>query len=472
MADKLLFRFTRRSFLAALGATVPMQIAAACAPTPPPAPTPAPSKSAEKPAAAVPVATKKKLVVWGLQYDPHIDRYNALKAAFEQKSGAEIEVQAQPWPLETKVIAATASGTQPAIGSIMGVRLLPMYLKKMLFNVSDLFKTWGINPKQTFVGDSIEAYTYGDQIWGVPVEVNLHGTVGVPVVDVEKAGLKDKVPPTNGKDFFDSYEHLWETARALQVKEADGTVKRWGLSSKGWEPHQLFGIMRSMGVQWWDREARKFNVKTEAGIAAFKLLIETPVKMGIETEFDQNHMDAALAGKVALARPNATIAGEAKKVGIHYELTMVPPVKSPVRESDPLLVGEGGWGFVGVKPATNEDLVVEWLHFIATEEAQEIYSHIYGGIPSAWRALNNPDHKRWGDKQDWVVQSWIRFAKYLDRVTFFGQDLGYLSDVYKHVGAVSSDLRQSKINSEQAAANLQDLLEQQYKQYLDDLKKQ
>jgi hypothetical protein len=57
-------------------------------------------------------------------------------------------------------------------------------------------------------------------------------------------------------------------------------------------------------------------------------------------------------------------------------------------------------------------------------------------------------------------------------VTFFGQDLGYLSDVYKHVGAVSSDLRQSKINSEQAAANLQDLLEQQYKQYLDDLKKQ
>ncbi len=61
-------------------------------------------------------------------------------------------------------------------------------------------------------------------------------------------------------------------------------------------------LLAPEGTDWWDAAAQKFNINNEAGVKAMQLFAETPVQMGIETELDQNHADAAMAGKVALAR--------------------------------------------------------------------------------------------------------------------------------------------------------------------------
>ena len=129
--------------------------------------------------------------------------------------------------------------------------------------------------------------------------------VNVPSEDVIALGLEDQYPPLNGDVYFESYESMWELGKALQVEE-DGKVTKWGLSSQGWDDMSYLGILRTLldpkGEDWWDLENKQFNINTEEGMEAMRLFVEGPVQMGIEKQLDQNHVDAALAGKVALAR--------------------------------------------------------------------------------------------------------------------------------------------------------------------------
>ena len=181
-------------------------------------------------------------------------------------------------------------------------------------------------------------------------------------------------PPTNGEPYFDSYTSMWELAQSLQTEE-DGTVVRWGLSSKGWDAQSFLGIARSLlaaeGTDWWDNDNKNFNIDTDAGVQAMELFVATPVAMGIETELDQNHVDAALAGKVALARGNGTPMIEGHKHGYSYELTGAPRVTPP---DAPLFVGEGGWGFVAPRQSKQPDVSIAFLRMVGTLEGQTEYA--------------------------------------------------------------------------------------------------
>jgi len=327
-----------------------------------------------------------------------------------------------------------------------------------------------------FFPDGIQAYTYQGKLWGVPVEVGL-GVGAIVMVDiaaVEKAGLGAKTPPDNSQDFFESYDHLWQTAQALEVK-AGTTVKRWGLSSKGWEPQSYLGIIRSQGVQWWDNDQKKFNINSPAGINAFKLLAETPVKMGIETEGNQTQVDAMMAGKVALARGNGVDRKEAEKQGYWFDVAIAPPVMGKVSDTDPLFVGEAGWGFVGLAQSKKQDLVAAFLSMMVSDAGQLSYSEIYGGIDTAKKKLNTLDrakalywHSKFRDIRPVEKFDWLE--KQSGRFQYYGEGFGYLSDVEKYIVAAVSEVRQGKSTSEQAAASAQANLEKAYQQYLQDLK--
>lgn len=502
-------RITRRFFLLGIATTTTL-LSAACgsgtSPTPSPTPVgpaspsqpsptlapgssstatataPSASNTAVQPSPVHPSATAvatagsirgQQAVLWGIQYEPHVERYHMLADAFTKRTGATLQVEPQAGDLGKKLIAAVAAKTAPDASVMHGAGLLPLYFRQVMVDVSQLFRDWGIDPKAKFAGDSIDEWTYGHKIWGVPVEVNLDGnTIGVPTDEVDKVGLSSSTPPFNGRDFFDSFDHLWQTAKTLQEKlgTTGGRVSRWGLYTSGWEAHSLFGIIRSQGVSWWDEDAKKFNINSDAGITAFKLLLEKPVSLGIEAELSDTDINAAVAGKVFLTYGNDTVAGEAAKIGRRYVLAMAPPVKGSVTDNDPLFIGEGGWGFIAFSAAKNRDVAIEFLHFMASTEAQTIYAGIYGGIPSAWREINGPDNPRWGKKDDPVIQSWIRYAKYLDRTIFFGHGFGYFSDVTTYAHQVSSDVRQKKKTAEQAAQQLQQLCEKQYQRYLEEVK--
>lgn len=425
--------------------------------------------ASDAPAAAAPEGgVAAEGVLWGLKYDPHVAAYGRLAELFKKQTGSTLRVEPQDWPLETKMIAALAAGTQPDVACIMGKVLLPLYLQKALMPLSDVvYKENGVDPKSAFTGDAIGAYTYNNDIWGVPVEVNGVGqVVNVPVEDVKALGLADRFAPTNGKVFFESYDEMFELAKALQTEE-NGTVTRWGLSSKGWDTQSLLGIIRSQGVKWWDNDAKKFNIDSEAGVEAMRLLVEEPVKRGIETELDQSQVDAALAGKVAIARGNGTPAVQGGPLGFVFEIAGAPRVKPG---EDPLFVGEGGWGFAAPAKAKNQDLAVQFLRMMATEEGQLEYAKIYDGLGStAWTSLAD-DTSRFSDPSpdNPIVKASKLLPIFTELTEYYGEGFGYVSEIETAGGEICSEVRQGNLSAADGAKQLQERCEAQYQQYLKD----
>jgi len=411
----------------------------------------------------------KSAVMWGLKYDPHAETYERLAKDFNEITGANITVSPQPWPIETKVIAAMAAGTAPDTGCIMGKVLLPLVMRNAVLDLGPYYKDMGVStlPNKDFYQDSIQCYTYSGKIYGVPTETGTVGwVVNVPVDQVEKVGLKDTYPPTSGKLGFDSYEQMWELAKALQVEEA-GKVKKWGLSSKGWDVCTITGLMHDQGVNFWDNENKKFQFSTDAGIKAFQLHAETPVKMGIETELDQNHVDAALAGKVALAKGNGTPWVEGNKLGYKYELAVSPPSAAG---KFPKYGGEGGWGFVGLSQGKNRDVTAEFLKYMLTKRGQHVWAQIYGGKQIAFIPLKD-DYSYYVNPDNAIVAKKFKDLPVLENTIYYGEGFGYISELEKHVNTTSSDIRSKKLNSEQAAKQVQERMEASYKQFQADVEK-
>lgn len=464
---------TRRRFLQATGFGAAGAALAACTPgaSGPSASEVGPSSPAAS-GPALPDLSGQEGVLWGLKYDPHVAAYQRLADAFNAKTGAILRVEPQGTAsadLIPNMIAAIAAGTQPDVYSLLGKTMVPLFLQEALMPLSGpVFKTLGVDPAQAFIGDAVGPFTWRDEIYGVPVETNGVGhIVNVPVDDIEAAGLVDEFPPTNGEIYFESYDQLWDLAGRLQKKSGD-QVTRWGISSKGWELESLLGIIRSQGVKWWDAATKTFNIDTDAGVKALQLLVETPVKMGLETELDQNQVDAALAGKVALARGNGAPTVTGDPLGYNFELSGAPRVSAG---ADPLFVGGGGWGFTAPRNAKNPELSVAFLQFVATEEGQLEYAKIYDGVLNyAWRDFAD-DTRRFADPSPTskLVRASSWFTTLLPQTEFLGYEYGYFNECKAAAESVCSELRQGKFTAGTAAKELQSRFVAQYQQYLTDL---
>ncbi|MCL6429281.1 MAG: extracellular solute-binding protein [Anaerolineae bacterium] len=478
---------SRRRFLELTVSALGAGLLASCAPGAQPTQAPstqAPSQATQAPAeptkAPAPVTTGQGLegktgVLWGLQYDPHVATYVRLATMFKQKTGAILAVEPQDWPIEAKLIAALAAGTQPDVVCIMGMSCMPLYIQDVLLPLSDVvYNANGIRPEDVLFDDARQAYTWKGEIYGVPTEGGgLGNVVNVPVEDVESLGLAGKYPPTDGTIWWDSHDEMFELARALQIEEG-GKVVRWGLSSKGWDGPTYLGIVRSLldarGTDWWDLTNEKFNIDTEEGVVAMQYFAETPVKLGIETELDQSHVDAALAGKVALARGNAAVSTQAGALGYHFEIAGVPKV---VGDKPPLSVSEAGWGFVAPKAAKNPDIAVAFLRFMATEEGQKGYCTIYDGQPCiAWKSLiGKYDH--WPNQDpNWPQRKFgeILQKHLLPLARYYGEAAGYMGEVADIVGEFASKVRMKEMTSAEACKGIQERCEAQRKQWLEDMK--
>ena len=452
--------------LAACGAPA----APATAPTAQPQATTAQAQPTSAPASNA--LSGKKGVMWGLKYDPHVEAYKRLATLFNKTSGVTLEVAPQDWPIEQKLIPALAAGTVPDVVCIMGKQLLPLHLQKALMPLRDtVYASAGVDPVKDFIGDGVGAYTWKNEIWGVPVEANQVGSmVNIPVEDAKAASVWDKYPPGNGQTFFDSYDSMWAMAKALQKTE-NGKVTKWGLTSQGWEHGSILSAIRTQGVKWWDNDAKKFNVDSEAGVQALKLIIEQPVKLGIETQMDQGSVDTALAGKVAISRGNPAPSLQAKSLGFTYELAAAPRMKPG---EDPLFSGEGGWGFVAPKATKNPDVSIAFLKMLCTKDGQMEYAKIYDGLfATSFKALvGNYDINKFPGPDSANAKAQKLCQVLLPLTAFYGgvEGFGYVAEVDGALAQVGAEVRQGKLTAAEGATKIQGRLEAQYKQYLDDAK--
>ncbi|MCY4410020.1 MAG: extracellular solute-binding protein [Caldilineaceae bacterium] len=458
-------QYSRRDVLRTTAGVMGVGLLAACA-----APVAPGSEGA-----AIP-SEQRQGVLWGLQYDPHVAAYQRLADLFESQGGGTYEVQPQAWPIPPKVIAALAAGTQPDVACIMGEQLTSLHLHQALVPCTEqVYNHMGVDPEESFVGDAIGAYTWQGEIWGVPTEANGVGNmVNVPSEDVIALGLEDQYPPLNGEVFFESYASMWELAQALQIEE-DGKVTRWGLSSQGWDDMSYLGILRTLldkkGQDWWDLENKQFHINTEEGMEAMRLYVETPVEMGIETQLDQSHVDAALAGKVALARGNGTPSLPMSwELGYTYLMCGAPMV---FEGELPIFAGEGGWGFISLKQAKNPDMAVEFLRMLVTHEGQVEYAKIYGGAPhTSWKDLVGVyDHFSEPDPDGPAVGMARVLQEHLQPLTRFeGVGFGSIAEIGSAITEGASEVRQGNIGSEEAVELIQSRCEAQYEEWVSDVR--
>ena len=457
--------YSRRDVLRTTAGAMGVGLLAACA-----APT-APAGGS----AAIP-SEQRQGVLWGLQYDPHVEAYQRLADLFAEQGGGTFEVQPQAWPIPPKVIAALAAGTQPDVACIMGEQLTSLHLHQALVPCTEqVYNQMNVDPEEDFVGDAIGAYTWQGEIWGVPTEANGVGNmVNVPSEDVIALGLEDQYPPLNGEIFFESYPSMWALAQALQEEE-DGKVTKWGLSSQGWDDMSYLGILRTLldskGEDWWDLENKQFNINTEEGMEAMRLFVETPVEMGIETQLDQNHVDAALAGKVAIARGNGTPSLPMSwELGYTYLMCGAPMV---IEGELPIFAGEGGWGFISLKQAKNPDMAIEFLRMLVTHEGQLEYAKIYGGAAhTCWKDLVGVyDHFTSPDPDGPQVGMAKILQEHLQPLTRFeGVGFGSIAEIGSAITDACSEVRQGNIGSEEAVEMIQSRCEAQYQEWVSDVR--
>lgn len=478
---------TRRQFVVGAGLAAVGTAIAACAPaasTPAsvaPAATPAASTGPIASAAASTAASAaadlsgQEGVLWGLKYDPHVAAYQRMVDAFNAKTGAKLTVQpidpgaaGPPGTLAQQFLAAVAAGNQPDVMCIYGAAAVPLYVQKALMPLKQSVYAANGVADSAFVGDSLPPWIWQGEYYGVPVECNGVGSmVNVPVDDVKNLGLSAQYPPSNGKTFFDSYDALYELAGKLQKKNGS-TVTRWGLSSKAFELESLAGIMASLGTKWWDGDNKVFNFDSPDGVTAFELLVEKPVKLGIETELDQSATQAALAGKVALSRGDGGPSVVGAAAGFNFELAGAPRVKPG---EDPVLIGGGGWGFMAPRNAKNPALSIAFLQFVASDEGQMAYAKIYDGLLNfAWAKLAD-DKTRFKDATaaNAIFRAAPAFTAMALRTKFFGEGYGYYAEAEKAAGAVCSEVRQGNLTAATGAPELQKRLEAQYAQFVKDV---
>jgi ABC-type glycerol-3-phosphate transport system substrate-binding protein len=453
-------RMSRRSFLAATGITLASGLLAACAA---PGPGQAPSTGES---GAAPVQESTSFTLWGLQYDPHVERYNMLADAFFEKNEVRPTIEPQAWPIEVKVIAAMAADITPDVTCIMGKQLVPLLQQKAIVPMEEqIFEPLGIDVSTYFNPGAIGAYLYDGRYWGVPVEDNNVGmTMAVRTDWVDEAGADAQALLPSAQDadaiWFDSFESVWNLAEMLQKSDSAGAVSVWGMSSQGWDNRTLFGIMRELGQMWWDEENEQFFLNSDQAIEALRIQVQVPVfDRKIETALDTSHIDAILAGKIAIGFGNHAMSGEAAKLDIPVESWVRPPLTPG---GTPQFVGEGGWGFEIPVQAKNLDIATEFVRFVASEEGQYIWAGIYGGVMPATPKVMTTDIYE-GD--DAVKRSARRDLTALANTVYYGSGFGIPSEMENITSTAIQQARTGELTIQEAAEQMQSEMEAHLEQW-------
>jgi ABC-type glycerol-3-phosphate transport system substrate-binding protein len=393
----------------------------------------------------------REYVIWGLEYDPHIDAYRRLAERFKEFTGAEYTIEPQGWPIEDKIITGMAAGIVPDVVCIMGRQIAGLVYEDALVDLTD--EVYGSVPDDWFSPVSRGAYSFDGKVYGIPTEGNcVSGVTNIRLDLLREAGLEHLWPPNQGKLGFDSFDDMYELAEGLQ----DAGVAEWGMSSQGWDAGHLWGIMLTLGQPFWDEETRTFHMDSPEALEAMNLLAYRPIfELGIETQADMKHQELLNAGVVALSNGNVTGPSSGKELGLEIDTCLYP---SAVPGEEAKYMGEGGWGFVVPSQAENPDIGIEFMKFLSTYEGNREYCRIYGGIVSAVNAVNSDDELF--PEGTLVGDAMRRAAVGQARTEYYGGSYGTPGEAASIVGSAVEAVRVGEMTPEEALAEAQAGLEE------------
>jgi ABC-type glycerol-3-phosphate transport system substrate-binding protein len=395
--------------------------------------------------------------LWGLNYAPHVERYQLLGKRFEELTGAKVDIQPQDDP-QKQMLTALTGGNPPDVICLMG-RMSDQIVKQdgLLDLTSAVYGDLKIDNSQWWFTEAIDAYTWDGKILGVPLESNGQAAVGCRLDLIEAAGSKvdglwpgdepESAWPAKGAH-FESFDQMFQLAEILTRKKGS-KVKVWGQNRQGWEMNQIASYMHQLGVLWWDEAAGTFDFDNDACVQALDWMVTKPYQLGIEALLAAgNSVNAFVGGQCALGIGNNASAGEGAKAGFKTTNVVQPSI---VPGEVPKLIGEGGWGFEVPVGAKNQEGGVEFARFATTYEAQFIYSQIYGGngAPSCRPIIQSEIYA--GDSPHKIGLRRLHTA--LPNTQFQGH--GFDPQIVGMIGEIVNTLREGKMDTKATAAELQ-----------------
>lgn len=405
------------------------------------------------------------LTLWGLNYAPHIERYKLLIKRFQAATGATVKLQPQDDMIKQS-LTSFAGGNPPDVLCIMGKMSDQLVKQGGLLDLTGMYADLKIDMAGWWMPEAIQAYTFGDKLYGIPVEGNAHAGVGARLDLISAAGSKvdglwpgaekESDWPTKGVH-FESFDQMFQLASALTQKSGE-KVKVWGQNRQGWDTQQLASLLSQQDVAWWDEGAGQFNLNNDACVAALELMVPKPYGMKIESNLAVgNSVNAFVAGQAALGIGNDSAAGEGTKAGFKATNVVHPSI---VDGAVPKFVGEGGWGFEVPLKAKNQAAAIEFAKFITTYEAQFTWSQIYGGMSPACHALLKSEIYL-GDSP--LKQGQRRLLTAGANTTYQGH--GYDPQIEPLIITIMGTLREGKSTPKDTAADLQKQVTAQQQRY-------
>jgi ABC-type glycerol-3-phosphate transport system substrate-binding protein len=229
-------------------------------------------------------------------------------------------------------------------------------------------------------------------------------------------------------------------------------------------------MLHQMDRKWWDPDNKVFDFDNEDMIKVLKLLVQTPVEMGIEADMGDTQTNLAQQQKVAIARGNIALIFFLKEIDLWYEC-FTPPDADPTKPSK--WMGEGGWGFITLPNVKNQDTAIEFLKWLATYDGQMAWMLNFVSVymtPQPFRKCN--EHEMWNDTGDKYLDNIRHMYKsqfpLLDKQTFFGGMYGYIGQVEGAAAEVCAAIRQKKMTAEEGAKLMQERAVNQYEQWKKD----
>lgn len=452
----------RRNFLKFASLSIGAGVLAACG-TPKPITPQAevPPQNIDQTEPTLPPAVNKEAIQWWVGWGELVPLFDSFKQMEQYKAlMGNTDVEMKPSISDEVLFTALAAGTPPDIAS--NVSYLDLFARDVCLNIGDWVSASPIIKKDHFISGNWDGGFYKGKQYGVPtLECFVRFGLNYNARLVEAAGLDPDRPPVTWDETL-----AWH--KALTKFDNAGNLLTIGLDPMDAEGSAIgdgFLAARSWGFQWFDPEAGKFNLDNDQMANAFDTYAEFykivgPDKMSGMRQVAANETwggsyNAEVQAMIIEGywHPGETQA-QKPEVAQYNRATWVPV---PEERRGEKVQGTGGHYVVFFKEAKKTEAGFKFAEFLTTDELCDKIFKELGWLPA---------YKPYLDKADPNAYPGLEFYfRSVKEATDLQPAIAcpITSFVQTNYEQLSDDVNRGKMTGKDAAAELQQRCEKEYK---------
>ncbi len=331
---------------------------------------------------------QKEIVMWAHEEATFNNGFNKVIERYAEERGVKITLLTFPYDAYVqKVKTALASNKTPDIMEVFGVWMLEYKNTDTVMPLSEKLATY-IN--ENYFTPTQGAYQSGNNIYGLPFEYNIEGSVMLTNPRLfSKANVK--YPPNTWEEFI-------LAAKALTIHDKD-TITQIGFDFTSYDSvaNIFLQLILQQDGTYIDTITNKVDFSGKEAIRAMNIMKDLVVKDKVVNlsllGTPEEPQDLLFKGVSAMAQrgPWAIAYGE-ETYGLQYikdfEFEIMPSLSKNI---PPYFASESGWGLVIPTSSSQSEIASDFLLFFSKEENMAIFNTISKTIPANKRIIEDTE---------------------------------------------------------------------------------